>query len=142
MTTKLQNPKKLTFIFAGISVETFASDEFLKITRDTDAFTDSAGANGEVTREQTNDDRATIELMLPRTAGENGAFTAIHAADKLSGNGAGIAPLFIKDELGNDVHTAKECWIAKEPDPTYATASTNNTWKFRASNLISVHGGS
>jgi hypothetical protein len=142
MTTKLQNPKKLTFIFAGISVETFASDEFLKITKKSDAFASSVGANAEVTREQINDERADIELTIPRTAGENGAFTAIHEADKLSGNGSGVAPLLIKDELGNDIHTAKECWIVRAPDATYSTKSTNNVWKFEASNLISIHGGS
>lgn len=142
MTTKLQNAKKLTFIFAGVSIETYASDEFLKITRDSDAFADSVSANGIVTREQVGDDRATIELTIPRTAGENGALTAIHEADKLAGNGAGVGPLLIRDELGSDIHTAKECWIAKAPDTSYSTTSTNNVWKFRAASLVSIHGGS
>jgi hypothetical protein len=142
VSTKLNNPKKLIFIFAGISVETFASDEFLKIEKASDAFTDSVGANSEVTREQVNDERADITLTIPRTASENGAFTAIHAADVRAGNGSGIGPLFIKDGLGNDVHTAKEAWIKRAPDPTYATTATNNVWIFRAANLISINGGS
>lgn len=142
MTLKLRNPKKLTFVWAGLTIEGFADESFVEISREADAFTDSVGATGDVTREQTNDDRATVTLRLTDTHPDNGALTAVHAADKLEGGGAGVAPLYIKDELGHDLHTAKECWIARGPDPKYSKTSGTNEWKFRCAHLVSISGGS
>lgn len=141
MTTKLNNPKKFAFVFAGIIVENLAEDG-IKISRETEPFTDSVSLTGEVTREQTNDDRATIEVAIPRSdTVANAALSAVHNADKLSGNGSGIAPLSVRNELGGDVHTAPEAWIMAPPDPEYSAATSVNVWKFRCANLVSHFGG-
>lgn len=141
MGVKRYNPREMIFTWAALNIKGFAAEDFISIERTTEASTSSVGAAGEVTVETTNDKRKTITLRLQRTSADNLLLTTIFQAQEISGE-IFIAPMTIKDGLGNDLHVAPEAWIMDEPDADYTAESGIREWVFEASNMKSIHGGS
>lgn len=141
MGAKRHNPKEIIFTWAGLNITGYAADSFISIERTAEATSSSVGAGGEVTAETINDDRKTITLSLQRTSPDNAALSTIFQAQRLSGE-IFIAPMTVKDGLGNDLHVAPEAWIMDEPDAEYGAETGVREWVFEAANMKSFHGGS
>lgn len=139
---KTYNANQVVVSFAGINMSELGEDEFVRIKRSTPAFGLTMSVDGKGTREQNNDDSATIEVVLMATSKVNVLLTAVHAGDKASKNGAGIAPLVIKDlNSDTELHRAPQAWISEEPEVTFARGVKERVWKFMTDSLQSVHGG-
>lgn len=119
----------------------FADGEFVRIERETEAFTDVVGTDGEVTRSKTNDNRATVTIVLMQTAAANALLSALHNVDKAVPGGAGVGPLLIEDGNGLTLHEAAECWIQSSADVSYDREATAREWPIRVANLIDFQGG-
>lgn len=142
MTAKVYDANEVSVIFGAIQLESgFADGEFVRIERETDAFSDVVGTLGEVTRSKTNDSRATITILLMQTSSGNQALSAQHNLDKLASNGAGIVPVMIRDRNGAAIHEGQNAWIAKAPDVSYDRAAGPREWRIRVANLESNDAG-
>ncbi len=141
MGVKRYNPKAIIFTWAALEFKGFAAENFISIERTTEAASSTVGAGGETTVETLNDRRKQITLRLTRSSPDNGKLSAIFQTQQLTGD-IFIAPMTIKDGLGNDLHVAPEAWIMDEPDAEYTAESGIREWVFEAANMKSVHGGS
>lgn len=140
--TKTYNANQVIVTFAGITMRELGADEFVRVKRTTPAFGLTMSVDGKGTREQSNDGSATIEVILLATSSINALLTAVHAADRASKNGAGIAPLQIVDLNSNgELHIAEQAWISAEPEVTFKRGVSERVWVFMTDNLRSVHGG-
>lgn len=138
MALKIYDADQVTFSFANQPIDSgFADGEFIRVEQETDAFTDKVGTDGEVSRSKTNDNRATVTLLLMSTSSGNALLSALHRADKLAPNGAGVGVLAIKDLQGSTLHLAPRAWITKMPDASYDRESTTREWVFRTDNMDS-----
>lgn len=140
--THTYNADQVIFTFAGIAASEMGEDQFVEIERMTAAFTSKASVDGSVVREQTNDDRAKVSVHLLATSKVNGLWSAVHAADKASKNGKGVAPLSVSDKNAKaELHFAEQAWIAEEPKVTFARGVGERVWVFECASLKSVHSG-
>ena len=136
------NANQVVATYAGIVMSELGTDEFVRIKRNSPAFNLTMSVDGKGTYEQTNDDSATIEVILMATSPVNALLTAVHAADKASKNGAGLAPLQIKDlNSDTELHFAEQARIVAEPEVTYKRGVGERIWTFKTESLKSVHGG-
>lgn len=141
MTTRIYNSDEVTVSFAGIPIEEPIDGEFLTITWTSDGFTSTVGANGEVARSKTNDNRATIEIRLMQTSPTNAALSAVWLADKNAPGGAGIGGFLVADLNGTSLHTAGNAWIRRSPDVSYANEPGERVWTIEVDNLRDFSGG-
>jgi hypothetical protein len=127
---------------AGIPITGgYADGEFLRIERETEAFSDVVGTDGEVTRNATKDDRATVTLILLQSAEANAVLSAFHNADKNAEGGAGVGRFLVEDLNGATLHEGAQCWIQAEPDASYDREVTPREWVVRVAKLINSFGG-
>lgn len=141
---KTYNANQVIAVFAGITMSELGTDEFIRIKRTNPAFGLTMSVDGKGTREQNNDDSATIEIVLMHTSPANAALTAIHALDKASKNGSGVAPLSIRDVNsagGAELHFAAQAWISAEPEVTFKRGVAEKVWTLMTDSLASVHAG-
>lgn len=142
MTTRFYDPNRVSIIIAGLPISSgFAEEEMITIERESDAFTDVVGVDGEVSRSKLFDNRATVKLKLMQTSPNNALLTAMYLQDKLGDNGAGVGPFAMKDKGGTTLYTAEHCWISKPPDVTMATKATAREWTIRVASLLEFAGG-
>jgi hypothetical protein len=139
---KVYDADAVSIIFAGIPLDSgFDDGEFCRIEQESDDFGDKVGTDGEVTRFKTNDRRTTITIILMQSSSGNDALSVLNNLDRLAGNGAGVAPILIRDQQGNALFAAAECWISKPPDISYDREPTAREWTLRAANPERFDGG-
>jgi len=102
-------------IFGITEIQGFAEgDDVVNITFDTDQFTDVAGAKGDVTRTQTNDNRATVVVKLLQTSQSYKTLMNLFNLDRETG--ANVLPLTVINKETGETLVANNAWIAKTPD--------------------------
>jgi hypothetical protein len=139
---KTYNADEVKISIAGIPINSgYADGEFLRIERDTPAFEDVVGTDGEVTRSKTKDNRATATLLLMQTSDGNNLLSALHNTDKASPGGAGVGPFLVEDLNGLTIHEAAECWVQGSAPSTYDRTPTAREWPIRIANLIDFIAG-
>lgn len=139
---KTYNANRVKVIFAGIPMSELGKDEFVRVKYNADAYELSMSVDGKGVRERSNNGSATIEVILLATSTINALLTAVYQGDLAAPNGAGIAPLSIRD-LNSDAefHFAAEAFISKQPDASWARGVGERVWTFQTDDLISVHAG-
>jgi len=139
---KVYDADQVSITVAGIPITGgYADGEFCRIEFETDAFSDVAGTDGEVTRSKSNDRRATCTLSLMQTADVNALLSALAATDRNTPNGAGVGSFLVRDRQGTSIYTAEACWIAKTPDAMFDREATSREWKIRIAKLEDFTGG-
>jgi len=141
----LYDPDQILITVAGIPITGFADGEFCTIERDSDAFQDVVGTDGEVTRSKSNDGRATITIRLMQSSPTNTLLSALHNSDKNAPGGVGVGPFYMQDLsnlVGGTLLVAEKCWIAKAPDSSWDRTPTEREWKIRVAKLDGLDGGS
>lgn len=139
MSTKTYDPKQILMSFLGNLISGFADGTFVKVSRMSDTFSSTAGADGEVARARMRDKRGTIEFTLLQSSSSNDLLSAAAAADELSGTG--IGPLFIKDNLGTTRVSASNAWIKKPADTEFGKEIGPRTWTLECESLEQYNGG-
>ena len=119
----------------GILVEGgFAEGELVRVVMVEEAFKPYVGADGGVSRAETHNQMADIELRLAQTSPTNAALAAALAA-KL------VGPVEIVDLNGVSLHVASKAWIVKAPDAAYDRDVKERVWKLQAADMSSFVGG-
>jgi hypothetical protein len=139
---KVYDSKMVAISFAGIEISSgFAEGSMVTIKKDSDAFKDVVGVDGEVTRSKQNDERGTVEIMLMQSSEANQLLNQRLALDKATPGGAGVGALQIVDLSGFSLHHAEEAWISAEPEAEYGPEAKERKWVIRCADLTSTHGG-
>lgn len=139
---RVYSSKQVKVSVAGIPIEGgFADGEFVRIARESMAFSDVVGTGGEVTRNKTNDNRADAFIILMMGGQHNAQLSQLLNNDKNSEGGSGVGRWLVEDLNGTSVHEAAQCWIAGDPDISYDREVTALEWPIRIATLISSHGG-
>ena len=141
MTLRVYDPDQVIISVAGIPISGWADGEFCRVERESDAFSDVVGTDGEVTRSKTNDNRATVTIRLMQSSPINALLSALHNSDKNSPGGVGVGPFELFDASGGTTLVAEKCWIAKEPDSSWDRTATEREWMIRCARLDQVHAG-
>lgn len=135
--TKVYDADAVEIIVAGFPIDSgFADGEFLRIEQESDDFTDVAGTDGEVARSKTNDRRATATIILMQTSAGNQVLSALSNLDRLTPNGAGIAPFLVRDGNGDTLYEAASAWVMRPPNVSFDRAATNREWQIRLGDLV------
>ena len=144
-TLRLYDPDGVLITIAGIPVSGWADGEFCRVERDSDAFGDVVGTDGEVTRSKTNDFRATVTLRLMQSSPSNALLSALHTSDRNTPGGVGVGAFLLHDSSGGVSGTklvGEKCWIAKAPDSSWDRTPKEREWKIRVARLDGLDGGS
>jgi len=142
MAFKVYDANEVTINFAGLDIDSgYADGEFCRIEQETEDFVDKAGTDGEVTRSKTNDRRTTITILLMQSSDGNAKLSSLNNLDRLAGNGAGVAPILVRDRQGTSIFAAAEAWISKPPDVSYDREPTAREWTLRAASPERFDGG-
>jgi hypothetical protein len=135
------DPDQVSVSLGGIPITGWADGEFVTIERESDAFSDVVGTDGEVTRSKTNDDRATIVFKLMQSSSSNILLSALYNLDKNTPAGAGVGPLMVRDAQGTSLYVAEKAWISRAPSVSFDRTATSREWTIRCAKLVEVHGG-
>lgn len=139
---KVYDANEVTVNFATRSIESGYDDgEFCTIEQENDNFGVKQGTDGQVTRYKTNQSYTIVTLKLMQTSEGNAILSAILNADLLGTNGAGVAPIMIRDRQGLSVFAAPEAWILGPPKAAYAREPTAREWKIGVANPVRFDGG-
>lgn len=133
------DPKKVLVAFAGVPLNGFAENTKVRVEYNEDAWTETVGTDGEVTRARSNDETGKITIVLAASSDSNDFLTSMHVADKIAG--AGVKPLLIKDNLGRTLVVAANAYIKKMPDLEYGSDVGEREWVFFTPNLKYFAGG-
>lgn len=139
MAAKTFDPKKLVMNCGGNNVTGYADGTFVKVERDEDAFSFTAGADGEGVRAKSNVKSATVTFTLLQSSAANDIFSAFALADEL--NNGGLFPLLIKDNNGRSLFAAESAWVQKMADSEFSGDVTNREWVVRTDSLQVLVGG-
>lgn len=132
-------PADVTLVFAGVPITGFAEGTMITVAKASDGFNLNMGSTGTGARAQSHDESGTITFRLQQTAEVNAALTALHEADKASGNG--VFPVGMKDLSGADTVAAQTAWITKIPDMEYSNEINAREWVIASDNLVMAPGG-
>lgn len=131
-----------TVTFGPIIMEGgFGPDTFIEVSRESPAWSDEVGVDGEVTRSKTNDDRATATLTLMQSSKNNDLLSAAYNLDKSTKGGTGAVPFTLVDHGGTTKIDAFEAWLQKSPDQSRARAIGATAWEIRLASIKEFHGG-
>ena len=141
---KVYDSTSVTIVAMGLPIDStggYADDEFLTIDQDSNDFDDVVGTDGEVTRNKTNDGRATITIKLMQSSSSNALLSVLRNLDVAAPNGAGVGPLLVRDRQGTSLYTASKCWISKPPKVSFAKGAQSREWTLRCADLKRLDGG-
>lgn len=126
-------PDEVSFSFANAIIRGFQEGTFIDAERDSDDWTDHAGALGDVTRVRNLDARGKITLTLMAQSPSNDLLNALYQSDKATGLGFG--PIQILDHNGlMEVH-ASIAWIRKAPKIDRAKEAGSCVWVFACADI-------
>lgn len=127
----LYNAKGHSIILGALILGDQIADSFLNIRADEPSFTVVKGADGSITRVNTNNTLFHVEYTVKRPSKDNALLSAYHNADLIVDGGAGVSSLLIKDPQGSDYLTSLKAWIAGWPDaPRGKDGGGDVTWIF------------
>jgi hypothetical protein len=134
MATRQYSPKQVVADWAGILLSGFADDTFIKVTMNSDDWTQYVGSDGEVVEVASADDTGEIEITLNSQTPVNDALMAKRLQDKLDGTGSG--PFSIRDlTTGRLIHSV-HARIKRMPDQEFAKGHSPRTWTFICSDVV------
>lgn len=138
---RIYNAKQHTVILCGIDCtkKGWASGEFLDIAPQSEFFADYEGADGEYTRGDLPGTMWTVTFNSVTGSEINTALQALFTADRLAGNGAGVTPTMIRNELGTYEFATPESFIMTPAGyKGDGGAVPSRTWVIRAINPIII----
>ena len=111
-----------------------ASGEFVSTDFVSEAFTESVGADGEVTISRTNDKRGEITLKVTQTSSAHLLLTQLYALQQ-STPGAALMDFELRDINGGLLESAAKCYFKKAPPSAYGAQAGDREWKLGCAEL-------
>jgi len=139
MPVKTYDPKGVVVTVGGIPISGYADGTFINISRQNDAYSSVAGADGEVSRAKSNDKRGELVLTLLQTSLSNDVLSGIAQLDERSNSG--VVPIMVKDMSGLTTFFSGSGWIRKVPDSEFGKEISNREWAFELAEMDVFVGG-
>ena len=133
------DPSQVIITWGAILFSGYADGSFVKVTRNSDTFKTTVGADGTVARTRSADKSGNVEIDLMQSSATNDLISAQAAADELTG--AAAAPLQIKDLMGRTLVIAKLAWVRKPADVEFGKELGSRKWVFDCDRLDLSHIG-
>jgi hypothetical protein len=111
MSTSTFDPSRVLVSYHGVPISGFADGTFISAERDTESFSKTVGADGEVARVANADKSGKVKLTLLQTSQGNDVLSAMLKIDELTKHA--IGPVFIKDLFGTTLVGGAEAWLEK-----------------------------
>lgn len=105
-----------SMIFMGIPLGDMRAEAFLNIRADEPQFITIKGADGGVTRANSNNTLFHVDYIVKRSSRDNAILSAMLNADLLASGGAGVGALLLKDPNGSEFLTSGKAWLVGWPD--------------------------
>lgn len=141
---KNYDPGLVIATFKGVVFQGFASGTTISAERTTDTFTSEVGNQGDVVRSRSRDRRGRVTFTLQSASPTNallaGFVASIEESDGIDPT-VDVGPLLIKDLNGATLITAREAWIVRPANVTYADVHSPREWVIEAANLKILGGG-
>lgn len=139
---KVYDLDQVTCNFAGLPIESgFGTGGAIKIEQQTPDFKTVEGVDGSVTRSKTGKRLTKITITLLQTSTGNATLSTLNNIDRKAGNGAGVAPILIRDRQGLSIFAAPEVWIEGPPNAEYSDESKDREWILWAARPDRFDGG-
>lgn len=136
MATTTYDPKEVTLLFGGISIEGFAEGSFISVEYAVpERTTTTVGADGQVVRTVNNNNSATITVRLMPDSPSIAVIKATRLADQATN--AGIVPIALKSGVG-DLFAADGAWIQSRTNTEFEGDITPREFVIGTSNLIEL----
>lgn len=116
-------PKDVMFIVGGYALTGWGS---IRISRNSQVFTQVRGIRGKNTRYRNTDTSATITVSILQTEEANDILSNIVDLD--SAYGTGRIALTIKDNSGNSIISSSEAFVAGYPEVVYSDGFEYRNW--------------
>ncbi len=139
MTLRTYDPKEVHIIVGGFEMLGLADGTFLTVSRNNDAYSMVAGADGETSRAKSNDKTGSAVLTLQQTSPSNDILSGFAIADELSNSG--VIPIIVTDALGTTTLFSAEGWGKKLPDAEFSKEISNRVWTFDLASIDAFIGG-
>ena len=139
MAQKSFNLGRCMVTIGTIPVSGFADGDAVVIAKDSDAWTKTVGADGEVCRHRTNNESGSITLNLSFSSQTNTLLDALRMLD--TATGAGDVPVTILDLASGTEFFAPSAWIKKAPDTTFGQVAGPRQWVLDCSRIIERNRG-
>lgn len=133
------DPANVILSFRGVQITGFMDGTFVNATRNTDSFSMSVGALGDVTRVRSRDRTGRITFTVHKESPINDTLSAFLQGDEASGGGYGTAT--IQDLNGTTLLEAANSWLARQPDWEAAVDASGIEWMIDCETLTGVLGG-
>ena len=131
---------QLIFVIGAYKVGGFITGDFMGITRDSDNYSDDAGATGEVSRSATNDKHGSVIFRLKHESPANAALSGMIILDEISKSL--VMPISVTDLSGNDVVVGAEGWFLRYPDGSFSNvAGRQLEYTIRIADMDVFYGG-
>lgn len=114
----------------------YGEDEVMALEWAEDQFTAFVGADGEVSRAQTNNGLATVTLTYAHTAAANDRLTAMLKLDMLTPNGAAAGMFQARDTNGRMVVASERAWVMGYPSVTLGKTIQTLQWKIQLADAL------
>ena len=120
-------------VFGDILIDDGRADPFFQISAQGPAYTvEGPGTDGHVARNATNNNLYTVTITLKGTSQHNQELSALHIVDRQAFNGAGVAPLLIKDVTGATLIATDRAWITQMAEQSLGVNKPDVAWEFTA----------
>lgn len=126
MAVKTYDPKKVIITFGTHTISGYADGTFISITPATDRFSKNVGADGEVTRTQSNDNTDEVVITVKQTSSSNDYLSQVAFNDRFLGTGK--LPLSIVDIGGTTIANYTEAWIRTEAAIENSNEASDRVW--------------
>jgi hypothetical protein len=136
---KTYDPSQVSVIVGGQTLEGYAPDTFVEVSRDNDMWEKTTGCDGITARSKKNDKTGKIVVTLMHTSPSNDYLSALALADELSNTG--LVPSGVEDHMGNTVCFALESWVAKPADVSFGSGIGTRQWTIMTGDMDMTVGG-
>lgn len=133
------SPCRMVVSVAGRVIEGFSENDIVSVTRDTNLFTKTIGAAGEVARAKHCNTAGTITISLLQTSQDNDFLSSLANTDHATGKGQ--VPVYIEDQDGSTKYASTQAWVQKMPDADFGNDIRSRVWVFDCADLSIHHGG-
>jgi len=133
------DPKNWDLVLGGNLITGWGDNTFISITKESEAYEDAAGVDGEVVRGRKHDERATLEITLMRTSASNQILSDMYNLGRQSANGEDIFSARLVNREGSSEHKAAEAWVQDAPAVSLEGGPNTTTWKVRLAKYKENH---
>jgi len=139
MAAKSFNLARCIVTVGTIPISGFGDGDAIVIAKDSDAWTKTVGADGEVCRHKTNNESGSITFNLMYSAAVTALLDALRTADALTG--AGTVPINVTDLASGSEFFVPAAWLKKSPDVTLGREAGDRQFVFDCTRIIDRHSG-